>query len=438
MPYINNGGFTTWVNDNDPRVSQQQNTMTTVDRGGAVSSPVTNQTQADRYASGVAPWLVGKGAQAGMSDMDFADMVGNRQKQGLTQDNANFAQQYGIDPTNLRHNQSWMQKADPYIAAAGMGALTLGAGLAAGAGSAVGPASGANAGIGTILGGSSAGTATGAGVAAGGMSMVPPTASFGQTAAGATMSTVPSGYASGAGYMGGAAAGGGAAVGGGSAPASVSPGAAYPGQAAAPIGGAPVAPAGGGGVLSNIGGALNQGSIAKNIATYGPVVWAGVEYSNAKDATQAYQEQLQKAIDSSDPFGPERAKYQQQLDDLLRDPTNFLNSPQVQFASDAAARKMASMGYNQSPAQAQAIADASAGEYYKQANLLAGLAGSSIGPNTQAAVNGLNGLVNSKTNENASLGNVARTAIDTFFGGQGDKSGQTIGDRMFGGSTSLT
>lgn len=425
MPYINNGGQTTWVNDNDPRVTQQQpqNTMTMTDRGGAISSPVSNQSQADRYANGVSSWLVGKGKAAGMSDMDFADMVGVRQKQGLTQDNANFAQQYGIDPTNFTHKQSFLQKADPYIAAAGMGALSMGA-----------------------LGGfSAAGAGSGAGGAAPQMSMVPPSASFGQTAAGTTMSSVPSGYAAGgAGFMGAGAGaaeamsgGGSSGIAGGAGPVGATPPPATgvmsgnaTGMGAASSSVAPPA-AGGGNLLQNIGQTLNAGSTAKNIATYGPVVWAGMEYSNAKDATEAYQQQLQKAIDSSDPFGPERAKYQQQLDELMRDPSSFLNSPQVQFASDAAARKMASMGYNQSPAQAQAIADASIGQYYEQAKMLAGLTGSNIAPNTGAAVSAANGLIGARTNENASFGNVARTAMDTFFGGTNTQGSWNSNGRTF-------
>lgn len=69
------------------------------------------------------------------------------------------------------------------------------------------------AGIGYGVAGAGAGMmgSTGAADTAGGFSQVPAGPTFGQTASGATMSTVPSGYASGAGYMGGAAGAGSAA-----------------------------------------------------------------------------------------------------------------------------------------------------------------------------------------------------------------------------------
>lgn len=348
-------------------------------------------------------------------------------------------------PDLFQHKSSWLQKADPYITAAGMGALTFGAGLGAAAGGAGAASSGtsdlvaehmlmtgAAGGLPTTAGLSGAGV--GAGVSAGGGAAFSGMEGTGGgiPAAGAGAAPGGGGVPFGAGDMG---SGAGASTFGNGAADFVMPGAdAAAGGATGGIGGASS-----GGVLSQIGSALNQGSAAKNIATYGPVIWSGIEYANAKDAAAAYQDQLQKNIASSDPFGPERAKYQQQLDELMKNPQSFLSSPQVQFASDAAARKMASMGYNQSPAQAQAIADASIGQYYNQANLLSGLSGSQISPNSRAANDAASEMVNSKMGTDAAGGNLTRQLIDSMFstgssgksGSNGGDSGTKVGDRAF-------
>lgn len=193
------------------------------------------------------------------------------------------------------------------------------------------------------------------------------------------------------------------------------------------------------GLLGNLGNTLsnmNMKDWAGVLKDTGSVVFAGMEYANAKDAAEAYRQQLERNIAASDPFGPERAQYQKQLSELMSNPESFLNSPQVKFASDAAARKMASMGYNMSPTQSQAIADASMGEYWKQAEMLAGLSGSKITPNMGALNQATDSWAKANYNKDAALANAFRTAGETFFGTGGntggESKGQTIGERSFG------
>lgn len=171
------------------------------------------------------------------------------------------------------------------------------------------------------------------------------------------------------------------------------------------------------------GGALSKiGELGKK---YGPVVFAGVEYANAKEASSAYEQQLNEIISSSDPFSGERAHYQRLLQQHLDNPDAFLNSPQIKFATQAAARKMSSMGYNMSPAQAQAVADASIGQYYNHANMLGGLAGSDISPNMGAVGDAYSRTVGAGYNQYATGANFVREILGRM--NTGGYSGDTEG-----------
>lgn len=147
---------------------------------------------------------------------------------------------------------------------------------------------------------------------------------------------------------------------------------------------------------------------------YGPVVFAGIEYNDRREASDAYEEQLNTIIEQSDPFGGERAYYQNLLQQHLANPDDFLNSPQIKFAAQAAARKFASMGYNMSPAQGTAIAEASIGQYYNQANLLAGLAGSQFRPDSSAIGNAYSRTVGAGYDQSAAGINVARQLLKLY------------------------
>lgn len=169
----------------------------------------------------------------------------------------------------------------------------------------------------------------------------------------------------------------------------------------------------GGGFLSEAGNflsGLNKGSLGANVKAYAPVVIAGVEYANAKAA----QESLEQMIAASDPFGPERAKYQQQLDELMRNPEAFMSGPQATSAADAAARKMAAMGFNLSPNQAAEISNASMGAYNDQVNLLSGLAGSAIPPSSLGT--SAPSVYNSSMKTTGAGGDFIRTLSDSIFG----------------------
>lgn len=184
------------------------------------------------------------------------------------------------------------------------------------------------------------------------------------------------------------------------------------------------------GILSQLGGTSGILNAAKN---YGPVVFAGLEYANRNDAAKAYQDQLQHQIAASDPFGPQRAQYQKQLQDLISNPSSFFNSPMVQYATDAAARKSASMGYNLSPAQAQAVQDTAISKYNDQANLLAGLSGSGIAPNLSSLNGATQNAVSGQLNSDAAMGNLFRTAINAIPSGgtNSSNSSSTVGGRSF-------
>lgn len=186
--------------------------------------------------------------------------------------------------------------------------------------------------------------------------------------------------------------------------------------ASAAAGVSPVASGGAGGLL---------GSLAQGAKDYGPLISSGLSYLNANKTNDQMQDILnqQKAI--ADPFGTQRPQYQQQLSDLINNPTSFFDTPVVKYANEAAARKSASMGYNLSPTQAQAVQESSIGEYNKQVQNLSALAGANISPNGSSLNGAGTNAVNSQLNTGDSLANLIRVGADTFGKQYGNNNNTT-------------
>lgn len=81
-----------------------------------------------------------------------------------------------------------------------------------------------------------------------------------------------------------------------------------------------------------------------------------------------------------DPFGPQRAQYQQQLSALMANPSSISNTPGYKAGLDAVERKMASQGYIGSGNMMAALQEYGGNVYNQEANRLAMLAGANIGP----------------------------------------------------------
>lgn len=146
------------------------------------------------------------------------------------------------------------------------------------------------------------------------------------------------------------------------------------------------------------------------------------EYRQGKQTDQLYNQQRE----ISDPFGAQRPQYQKQLSEHMSNPNAFMNSPIAEYSMNAAARKMASMGYNMSDAQSQAIADNAIKEYYNQANILAELSGANISPNANAFGEGIQNQLQDKFDRNSAYANLARGIYDVWGGN--DNSGQKTSD----------
>lgn len=136
------------------------------------------------------------------------------------------------------------------------------------------------------------------------------------------------------------------------------------------------------------------------------------EYRQGKQTNALFDQQRQAA----DPFGTQRAQYQQQLSQHMNDPDSFMESPIAKYSMNAAARKMASMGYNMSPAQSQAIADNAIKEYYNHADVLANLAGAGINPDAGAFTSNIQGQLQERSDRLGSYAALGRGIYDIWRG----------------------
>ena len=96
----------------------------------------------------------------------------------------------------------------------------------------------------------------------------------------------------------------------------------------------------------------------------------------------------QQAMERSDPFGPYRKQYGDQLSALMADPSSISKYPGYQAGLDAITRKMASQGYLGSGNMMAALQKYGGDFFDKEATRLGQFAGAQFGPNTSAALSG--------------------------------------------------
>lgn len=115
-----------------------------------------------------------------------------------------------------------------------------------------------------------------------------------------------------------------------------------------------------------------------------------------------------EAMNRSDPFGPERVKYAQELDMLRQDPSRVERLPGYKAGLQAVERKMASQGYLGSGNMMVALHDYGGRMYDAEANRLAQLAGAGISPNFGPALSAQASSSDLASRALASLGYGAR------------------------------
>ena len=115
-----------------------------------------------------------------------------------------------------------------------------------------------------------------------------------------------------------------------------------------------------------------------------------------------------EAMNRSDPFGPERTKYAQELDRLRQDPSRVERLPGYKAGLQAVERRMASQGYLGSGNMMIALHDYGGRMYDAEANRLAQLAGAGISPNFGPALSAQASSSDLASRALASLGYGAR------------------------------
>lgn len=128
---------------------------------------------------------------------------------------------------------------------------------------------------------------------------------------------------------------------------------------------------GGGGGMSNLQLALGLGSTAYGV--YG---------------AQKLQKAGEEAAAKSDPFGPYRAQYGQQLSALEANPSSIESDPAYAASVQAVRRAMAKGGYTMSGNELTALQQNFGQQFQQREQSLAGLAGAGIGPNPGLALQG--------------------------------------------------
>lgn len=155
-------------------------------------------------------------------------------------------------------------------------------------------------------------------------------------------------------------------------------------------------------------------------ATSAPSLWQlGTSIYSAMQANKAAKEQqamVQKMMERSDPFGPQRAMYQQQLASAMTDPNAFANSPgylaAMKSSEEAIRRQAAKSGYLGSGNLLNTISENAADQMWKyrdqELQRLAQLAGAQFGPNVSGFASPALDAINTKYNgRNQALGQIA-------------------------------
>lgn len=158
------------------------------------------------------------------------------------------------------------------------------------------------------------------------------------------------------------------------------------------------------GFLDSIWGMISSED-SKNLLNLGSGLYGLYEADKMKDlAKDAYHD--------SDPFGPYRGQYAQQLMALMQDPSSITKDPGYQFqfdqGSEAVRRKMAAGGFAGSGNMGTALVEY--GQNFAQnafrdrITQLAGLAGANIAPNFSGALSGYASGIDTASEALASLG----------------------------------
>lgn len=145
------------------------------------------------------------------------------------------------------------------------------------------------------------------------------------------------------------------------------------------------------------------------------------------------QQTAKDLLAKSDPFGPYRAQYAQQLSGLMSDPSSITKDPGYQFQYDqglqAVNRSMAAQGFlgsgNMGTALTKYGQDYATNYLGQKEQFLSGLAGANIAPNFNAGVQMNNMGLNTANSSLASLGY-------TFGGNSSSNSSVAQLNKMFG------
>ena len=111
-----------------------------------------------------------------------------------------------------------------------------------------------------------------------------------------------------------------------------------------------------------------------------------------------------QAMERSDPFGPQRAQYAEELRMLRADPSRIQQIPGYKAGLQAVERKMASQGYNQSGNMMIALQDYGGRAFEAEQAKLAELAGATMRPDTGAVIQGQAAANDTASRSLASLG----------------------------------
>lgn len=170
---------------------------------------------------------------------------------------------------------------------------------------------------------------------------------------------------------------------------------------------------------------MTMGTIATVVEVAGAAYSAYSAYQNG----QTQQDLAKQTLAASNPFGPYRAQYAQQLNSVMADPSNALKDPafasQTKYGLDNVARTMASQGYLGSGLEAKSLQDYSTTSLSNYEQWLAKLAGVDMQPGTASAA-ALGAYGSGTTSEQAGLGQLGSTLKlfgSMWSGGGGGGSG---------------
>ena len=118
------------------------------------------------------------------------------------------------------------------------------------------------------------------------------------------------------------------------------------------------------------------------------------------------QDDMMALANRADPFGPQRAQYAAQLQQLMANPSSITSLPGYQAGMDAVQRSMSAQGYQGSGNMMAAMQKYGQDLYNQQVQTLSSLAGAGIDPSAGAKIAGT-GLLSAQAMRNSGLGRLA-------------------------------